>query len=222
MAHPAHSPRPKRVVQNRKPAKKKVKSKAEKTFDLILTIEGIGMIVGAILILVYFPDTIVSLNTVFSLIIILGLLAMAAVLPVALKKNKKGVTYLKNIGVPFFVGISLLGGGSLLTGLTMSLNTLGKSSEPTVEIHKVAGRDKKYKISTYSGVVYQLEKNALEEEVDLRWFELTDNYYIKQKGYIQYEISDGLFGMRVFESRGTVTDTLGTDYKAIETLGDGY
>lgn len=151
-----------------------------------------------------------------------GLVVILVALPIGLKKDEKGKTHLQNVGIPFYVGICILGGGSLLTGLTFTLNSVGKSAESIVEIYQLGEQDKMYKASTYSGIVYHLKDDAYEDQVDLRWFKISDNYHIKQLGYIQYEMYEGLFGIKIIKSRGAVSDSLGSDYRVAEFLGDGY
>lgn len=214
--------RPKRVVNKRKPAKKKIKSKSEKMFDLYLWIAGLGMLAGVLLTAIFFADALTSISTVFSFILVLGIVSILIGLPLALKKDEKGISHLKNVGAPFFIGISILGGGALLTGIAFTLNSVGKSSEPTVSIYKLGERDKKYRTGSYSGIVYHLENDAFQDQVDLRWFRVEDNYKIKTKGYVHYELYEGLLGIQIFGSRGAVSDSIGSDYIELSTLGDGF
>lgn len=177
---------------------------------------------GVILIVILYPPHIISVSQIFSFLFYTGGAISIVLLPLVLRKDKNGKTLLSEIGVPFFILFNFLGGGALFTSLILLFNYTGRSTATYTEIYKLGEKDSRYKVGSYTGIVYHLIDNPRPDEVDLRWFDLKDNYTVFKRQYIQLEFSKGLFGIEVFEKRSAVSDSSGSDYIEVPLIGDGY
>ena len=212
--------RPSNAVK--KPVKKNTQAKKNKLFDVYLAVSLIGILFGVFMIVFFFPDHIITFSTVTTLILITGIILNLAILPLGLKKNKKGKTLISEIGTVFYILLNFFGGGVFITGLILMLNFAGRSIETHSEHYKFGGRDPLYRVGSYNGVVYTLENNKNPEEIDHRWFELKNIPAITNKGYLEIRYSSGLFGIDIFEERGITTDLSGSDYEEVPLIGAGY
>lgn len=217
------------MTQPRKPARRpapkrnnKAKKKANKAIDLYLGIGIFGILAGVIMIVLAYPDTIITVGTIFMFVFIFGIVINLAMLPLVLKKNTNGKSFLKELGIPFFTILNFAGGGALLTGIFLMLNLAGRSADIHTETYEFGKRDPNYYASTYSGVIYTLIDNQRPDEIELRWFDLKHIGTIVRMKHLQWKFSDGLFGIEIFESRGFVSDMEGSDYQEVPLLGDGF
>ena len=206
----------------RKPVKKKNQIKKNKLFDIYLSVSFIGILFGVFMIVYFFPDHIITFSTLTKIILTTGIVINLAILPIGLKKNKKGKTLISEIGSVFYILLNFFGGGVFITGLILMLNFAGRSTETHSEHYKFGGRDPHYRAGSYNGVVYTLENNKNPEEIDHRWFELKNISAITNKGYLEIKYSSGLFGIDVFEERGITSDISGSDYEEVPLIGSGY
>lgn len=202
--------------------KGKPKAKSTKIFDIYIAVSLVGLLFGVFMIVIFFPDTIITLSSVFTLILTIGIITTLAILPIGLKKNKTGKTLISEIGTVFFILLNFAGGGVFLTGLMIMLNFAGRSTDTFSEHYKIAGKDPMYRAGAYNGIVYLLEDNLHPEEVDSRWFALKDIRNLTEKGHLEIRYSTGLFGIDIFEERGITSDLDGTDYVKTPLIGDGY
>ncbi len=209
-------------TQSKKQPTKKANSKSAKAFNIYVTISLVGLLFGMFMIVVFFPDTIITVSTIATLIFILGIILNLAILPLGLKKNQKGKTLISEVGTTFFILLNFAGGGIFLTGLMMMLNFAGRSPETISEHYVITGKDPMYRAGSYSGIVYLLEDFKHPAEVDLRWFELKDIRNLSEKGHLEIRYSEGLLGLLIFEERGITSDLQGTDYVKTPLLGEGY
>ena len=175
----------KKPTQSKKGNSKKHNNKSSKVFDVYIVVSLAGLLFGVFMIVIFFPDTIITLSTIFTLILVLGIVLNLALLPLDLKKNPKGKTMISEVGTVFFILLNFAGGGILLTGLMMALNFAGRSPETFSEHYVIEGKDPYYRAGSYSGIVYLLKDYKHPAEIDLRWFNLKDIRNLSEKGHLE-------------------------------------
>ena len=183
---------------NVKRVPKKNNQKRNKLFDVYVGISLTGVLFGVFMIVFFFPGQMITFSKVTLIILTAGIVLNLAILPLGLRKNKKGKTLISEIGSAFYILLNFFGGGVFLTGLILMLNFAGRSVETHSEHYKFGERDPNYRVSHYSGVVYILENNKHPEETNLRWFELKNTRAIMEKGHLEIRFSSGLFGIDIF------------------------
>lgn len=210
------------VKKNLKTVKpKRKKSKSEKVFDIYVTVLILALVFGVITTIGLFPSHFITVSTVLKMVIISGLFTAGLCLFYAVKKDEKGKSLLSELGIPFYLLLNVFCGGAFFTSLILLFNFVGRGDTRT-EVYEFGKRDPNYKAGSYSGVVYQLKNYPYENEVDYRWFAIKHIGPISNGALLQMDISEGAFGIDVFEQRGFVSDSTGANFKTVELLGDGY
>lgn len=213
----AVQPTRRRPVQSKRPAVA-VKSNANtrvqerSTWHWSLTLTLCFFFPSGIAILAYEDVTMIDWTT-----LILSVLCIGAVAAMAqyswfkrMRKEKNEGDHLV-IGKQLYFAYNFLGIGFLGTALMLTLNFFVIVGEPVVVVHKIAGMDKDYVASSYTGIVYLLEEDAYADETDLRWFDVSTNTLRQTHPYIIYEFHTGLFGFDNIGDRYLSADEKGTN-----------
>jgi hypothetical protein len=125
-----------------------------------------------------------KLLKLFSLFTAIGFL-----IPIKLYRKKLTMSFYE------YILFNILSVGPALLSLMLILNFAAKS-EPYVETYKIVSKERES-----HQWVYKLEEQAYQNKKYLRTVENNKNYKQRGKDYLDIEFSDGLFGIRIIESK---------------------
>jgi hypothetical protein len=210
---PKSSIDPRKYVKTNANGSKKasIPNKKKKDWHWSLTLTLVGWFVSFIAILLMRNINIIYFSDIIVLILVSGLFwSVVQFIPFKNLQNKKGGDKLY-IGVPLYLVYNFAGLGMISTAFILFGNFAFSSGEKGEKIYKIVDYDHNYHVSTYTGIVYLLEDNALADDEDLRWFEVTSNGLRNKNPYVLYQFEKGAFGFLVRGKRFLVEDTKGTN-----------